>query len=119
MEMQNLDLALQTLLKAWGAKGVVARHDHLEEMIGDTQFLIADHPTLADGLLIGVARWLDFHQVADKDRWPKLAALRSRIESDPAVAYSAALENGERQAGSGVCTGHVELPEVIERFGLK
>lgn len=72
---------------------------------------------MADGVLIGVARWLDFHQVADKARWPKLAALRERIEAEPAVKYATALESGEPATGSGACLGHVELAEVIERFG--
>ncbi|MHC2252194.1 hypothetical protein ACVILK_001886 [Bradyrhizobium embrapense] len=73
---------------------------------------------MADGLLIGVARWLDFHAVADRDRWPKLSALRARLEADPAMIYATALESGESSpAGSGACTGHVALAEVIERYG--
>lgn len=119
MEMQSPNPAMQSALREWGSEGVIERHDRLEEMIGDTRFLIADHLTLADGILIGVARWLDFHQVADRSRWPKLAALRTRIESDPAVIYATALENGEMQSGNGACKGHVELTEVIERFGSK
>jgi glutathione S-transferase len=119
MEMQPPNPAMQSALREWGGKGVIERHDRLEEMIGDTRFLVADHPTLADGILIGVARWLDFHQVADKSRWPKLAALRGRIEADPAVIYATALENGEIGAGSGACKGHLELTEVIDRFGWK
>ncbi len=117
MEMQPPNPALQSALREWGREGVIERHDRLEEMIGDTPFLVADHPTLADGILIGIARWLDFHQVADKTRWPKLAALRSRIEADPAVIYAMALENGSMQPGNGACTGHVELADVIDRFG--
>ena len=39
-----------------------------------TPFLVGDRPTLADGVLIGVSRWLEFHEVADVGRWPKLAA---------------------------------------------
>lgn len=119
MEMQNADPALQSALKEWGSEGVIERHDRLEEMIGNTRFLIADNPTLADGILIGVARWLDFHQVADKTRWPKLAALRGRIEADPAVVYATSLENGEISPGNGACRGHVDLTEVIERFSSK
>ncbi|MCO7728867.1 glutathione S-transferase family protein [Brucella intermedia] len=117
MEMQRPDPAMQSALKEWGTERVMERHDRLEEMIGDTQFLIADHPTLADGVLIGVARWLDFHQVAEKTRWPKLAALRGRIEADPAVVYATSLEDGEMAAGNGACRGHVGLAEVIDRFG--
>ena len=117
MEMQPPDPEMQSALKVWGGEGVIERHDRLEEMIGDTRFLIADHPTLADGILIGVARWLDVHQVADKSRWPRLAALRDRIEADPAVIYATALESGETHSGNGACAGHVELSEVIARFG--
>lgn len=117
MEMQPPNPALQSALREWGSEGVIERHDRLEEMIGDTPFLVADHPTLADGLLIGIARWLDFHQVADKTRWPKLAALRGRIEANPAVIHATALEKGQMQPGNGACTGHVELADVIDRFG--
>ena len=104
MEMQPSVPAMQSTLKEWGRENVIERHDRLEEMIGDTKFLIADHPTLADGILIGVARWLDIHQVADRARWPKLAALRERIEADPAVIYAMALENGEK------CDRHRGMP---------
>lgn len=117
MEMQDPDPARQSALKEWGSEAVIERHDRLEELIGDTRFLIADNPTLADGILIGVARWLDFHQVADKGRWPKLAALRARIEADPAVVYATSLENGEMSPGNGACQGHIDLMEVIERYG--
>ena len=74
-------------------------------------------PTLADALFIGVARWLDFHEVAEPVRWPKLAALRARLGADPAVVYATALESGESAAGGGACLGHVPLAEVIARYG--
>ena len=96
---------------------MIERHDKLEGMIGDERFLVADRPTLADGVLIGVARWLDFHAVADRDRWPRLAALRSRIEADPAVVRAAALERGEVVEGGRGFEGHVDLEGVIARFG--
>ncbi|RVB00853.1 glutathione S-transferase family protein, partial [Mesorhizobium sp. M7A.F.Ca.CA.004.05.1.1] len=48
--------------------------------------------------------------------YPKLAGLRLRIESDPAVRYALAVEDGEQPAGSGACLGHVPLTEVIDRF---
>jgi glutathione S-transferase len=119
MEMQPPNPTMQSALKHWGNEGVIERHDRLEEMIGDTRFLIADRPTLADGILIGVARWLDIHKVADKSRWPKLASLRGRIEADPAVIYATSLEVGEIRPGTGACRGHVHLMEVIDRFGSK
>ena len=119
MEMQSPDPAMKSALTRWGGERVIERHDRLEEMIGDTRFLVADRPTLADALLVGVARWLDFHQVADAARWPKLAAVRSRIEADPAVIHAMALERGEASPGDGAFQGHVGLGELIEQFGAK
>ena len=104
-------------LRRYGRPDVINRHDALEQMIGETPFLVDDHPTLADGVLIGVARWLEFHQVAPRQRWPKLHALRQRIEALPEVTYAIAIENGETPMGSGVMLGQIPLAEVIERFG--
>lgn len=117
MEMQTPDPARQAVLVELGREGVIERHDRLEEMIGDSAFVVGDRPTLADGILIGVARWLDVHQVADRQHWPKLNALRHRIESDPAVHYATALESGDIIPGTGACTGHVKLADVISRYG--
>lgn len=117
LEMSPPNPAMQLQLQAWGREGVIERHDRLEEMIGDDRFLVGDHPTLADGLLVGVARWLDFHEVADRTRWPKLSALRARIEADPAVRFAMALEAGEKQAGGGAFLGHLDLADAVARFG--
>ncbi|HEV7274843.1 MAG TPA: glutathione S-transferase family protein [Devosiaceae bacterium] len=117
IEMEPPDPAVQSVLQATGRDGVIERHDRLEQMIGDDAFLLGDHPTLADALLIGIARWLDFHEVAERSRWPKLATLRQRLEADPAVIYATAIENGETPPGTGACLGHVPLSEVIDRYG--
>lgn len=117
MEMTPPNPPLQSALREWGREGVLERHDKLEAMIGDDLYLVGKTPCLADGVLIGVARWLDSHAVADKMRWPKLAALRERLEADPAVIYATALEEGETPKGSGACKGHLPLAEVIEKFG--
>lgn len=117
MEMRPPNPAMQSALRTWGRERVIERHDRLEEMLGDTPYLVGDHPTLADGLLAGVARWLDFHEVADGSRWPKLADVRRRIEADAAVVYATALESGQMQAGSGACKGHIDLEEVVRLVG--
>ncbi len=67
-EMEEDDPAKKATLRQLGSDAVIERHDRLEEMIGDARFLIGDRPTLADGFLIGIARWLDFHEVADAGR---------------------------------------------------
>jgi glutathione S-transferase len=117
LEMEPPNPPMQAALREWGKESVLERHDSLEEMIGETDFLIADHPTLADALLIGIARWLEFHEVAEPTRWPKLAKLRSRIEADPAAIYAVAIEAGDTPLGNGACKGHVPLAEMIDHFG--
>jgi glutathione S-transferase len=115
-EMESAEPALLATLRDFGRKAVTERHDRLEAMIVDTDFLVGDRLTLADTTLIGVARWAEFHKAVDGAAYPKLAALRRRIESDPVVQYAQAIEDGEKPAGSGACLGHVPLAEVIDRF---
>lgn len=117
LEMSPPDPDLQAALRRFGREMVIARHGKLEAMIEPAPWLVGDRPTLADALLVGVARWLDFHKVADAGRWPKLATVRARIEADPAVRFALALERGETPAGSGALRGHVALDDVIRRFG--
>jgi glutathione S-transferase len=117
LELKTPDPVMQASLRQWGRENVLRRHDSLEGMIGDTPFLLGDRPTLADGILIGVARWLDYHKVESSSRWPKLAALRRRLEADPAVIYATALESGESPPPTAACHGHLALAEVIEQYG--
>ncbi|MDO9369743.1 MAG: glutathione S-transferase family protein [Sphingopyxis sp.] len=117
LEMDPPNPTLQAALRAWGADTVIERHDKLEQMVEDGPYLAGDRRTLADALFIGVARWIDVLEVADKSRWPKLAAVRARLEADPAVIYATALEHAEAVDGPRACLGHVALVEVIERYG--
>jgi glutathione S-transferase len=117
MEMEEPDPQMQDVLRRWGRGSVIERHDKLEAMIGETPFLVGERPSLADGVLIGVARWLEFHEIDDPKRWPRLHAVRQRIEAEPAVQFALAIESGETPKGSGALLGQVPLAEVIERFG--
>ncbi|RXG93599.1 glutathione S-transferase family protein [Bradyrhizobium zhanjiangense] len=117
MEGEAMEPAMKSALRDFGRRKVIERHDKLEELIEGMRFLLGDRPTLADALLTGVARWLDFHAVAERSRWPKLAALRERLEADPAVVYGTALEDGVSDPGAGFCAGHCALADIIARFG--
>src|SRR3954451_18729010 len=57
LEMEAADPAYRETLRDYGRKAVAKRHGQLEAMIGDRPFLAGDRPSLADGVLIGVARW--------------------------------------------------------------
>ena len=116
MEMAKPNPQMQASLREFGAARVIERHDRLEAMIGDHPFLMGERPTLADGILVGVARWLDFHQVADPSRWPN---------SQPSPAHRGRPRRhlcngaGERRHWSRNrrLVGHIALADVIERFG--
>ena len=65
LEMEHAAPAYRETLRDFGRKAVANRHAKLEAMIGDTPFLAGDRPTLADAVLIGVARWAEFHEAVD------------------------------------------------------
>lgn len=90
MEMNPPEPAQQAPLRRFGREAVIERHDKIEAMLDGKPFLLGDRPTLADGVLVGVARWLEFHGVAECARWPRLAKLRARIEAEPAVRFALA-----------------------------
>lgn len=117
LELPEPDPDFEAALHRFGRERVIERHDRLEEMLDGGPWLVGSKPTLADALLAGVARWLEYHEVAELSRWPKLQALRRQVEADPAVLYATALEHGEAAAGSGACKGHLPLADVIERYG--
>lgn len=113
LEMDPPNPGIQSVLQDLGRAAVMERHDRLEEMLTESPFLVGDRPTLADAVLIGVARWLELHQVADRSGWPKLNAIRDRIEAQSAVLYALALEAGHEAAGGGTCRGQVVLAGVL------
>src|SRR3546814_8289226 len=45
LEMDPPRPALQASLREWGKEAVIARHDRLEEMVGDGPYLVGDRPT--------------------------------------------------------------------------
>jgi len=115
LEAEDAPESDRATLRAYGRKAVANRHAKLEAMIGTTPYLIGDRPTLADAVLIGVARWAEFHQAVDAHAYPKLAALRRRLEADPAVQFALALENGETPSGSAALRGQIPLSEILAR----
>jgi glutathione S-transferase len=117
LEMEDPEPDYLAALRRFGRDAVIERHDKLEQMVGEGPYLVGDRPTLADALLAGVARWLEYHEVADISRWPRLHAIRRRVEAHPAVLYATALEEGRDEQGSGACHGHLALQDVIDQFG--
>ncbi len=113
LEMAGVDDAFREALRTFGRNSVARRHAQLEAMIGDGAYLLGDRPTLADAIFVGVARWADFHQAIDPGAYPKVRALKSRLEADPAVRFAHAIENGETPDRSTAMAGLVPIQDVL------
>jgi len=100
-------------LRKFGRSFVALRHEQLEAMMGDSDYLLGNQPTLADAVFAGVARWVDFHQAIEPRNYPRILALRQRIEADPAFRFAAAIEDGKPAIGSGAMKGLVPLETVL------
>lgn len=111
LEMKS-DPPAQETLRNFGRAGVAKRHAQFEAMVGESPYLVGDRPTIADALFVGVARWADFHQVIEPGRYPRLRRLKEILESDPAVRFALAVEEGTKPQGSGACQGYVPLAEL-------
>lgn len=113
------DGAQGDMLREYGRALVGKAHAHLERRLADGPWLLGPAKTFADAYFAGIARWADFHGVADWSRYPRLAALRARLADDPAVQYAWAVEHEEAHPGSGACEGHVSLDEMLRELGAQ
>lgn len=116
LEMAVPDPAYQAALRRFGQERVNDRHARLEAMLGDTPYLLGERPTLADAVFVGVARWAAFHESIDPAAYPRVAALRERLEADPAVRFAIEVEAGRSPRGSGAMCGERPLAEVLARL---
>lgn len=117
MEAENATDGEKDTLRKFGRSDVAVRHEQLEAMIGDGPYLVGDRPTLADAVFVGVARWADFHEAIAPRDYPRILALRQRIEADPAFRFALAVEAGEPAAGSGAMKGLVPLDALLQQTG--
>ena len=70
--------------KELARKKLRARFDWLSKEIGDREFLVGNHYTVADGYLFVVLGWTDHVGLKLAD-WPALKAWHARIAQRPAV----------------------------------
>lgn len=119
LEMQDGSEDYRQALRTFGRGLVAHRHRQLEAMIGGAPYLIGDRPSLADAVFVGVARWAEFHQAVDLTPFPKIQALKARLEADPAVCFAHAIEDGVPADGSGAMHGLLPLEEVLGEIGAR
>lgn len=118
LEAEGMDDAARGTLRDFGRHMVTRRHEQLEELIGDGPYLVGTKPTLADAVFVGVARWADFHEAVERGRYPRIEALRRRLEADPAFEFALAIESGMQARGSGAMRGLVPLGDLMQAADL-
>jgi glutathione S-transferase len=101
-------------LRSYGREKVLKAHADLERMLDGRDWLLGDHPTLADAYFVGIARWADFHEAADRRDYPSLDRLYQRLQDDPAVRFAQAIEHEEPARSSRGFQGHVSLDEALD-----
>jgi len=92
MEAPHFTDEQRGFLRLFGSGLVRKRHAQLEAMLGDGPWLMGESRSLADAILLGVGPWVEFHEVFDIAEYPRIAAVRARIENDPAAQAAARLE---------------------------
>lgn len=117
LEAEGMDDGAKGILRQFGRHMVTHRHEQLEELVGKDPYLVGDKPTLADAIFVGVARWADFHEVVERGRYPRIEALRQRLESDPAFKFALAIEGGDQAVGGGGMKGLVPLEGLMHAAG--
>jgi glutathione S-transferase len=105
--------AEREVFTVYGTAKVRQAHEHLERMLADRDWLAGSKRSVADAYFAGIARWADFHRVADRRDYPRVSRLYERLQEDPAVRFVHAIEHEEPAASSGGFAGHVTLPEAL------
>ncbi len=108
------DPAVAKTLQDYGRRQVTKAHANLESMLEGRDWLLGDKPSVADAYFAGIARWNDFHQVLDRNDYPRVARLYDRLQQDPAVKFAHAIEEGHDARSAGGFLGHVTLDEAFK-----
>lgn len=106
--------AAKAALRDYGRFKVVKAHADLDRMLGDKEWLLGDHKTLADAYFMGIARWADYHDVVDRKDYPNLSRLFEKLENDPAVRFAHAIEDEQPVQSTGGYRGHISATESLK-----
>ena len=111
--MRGVSEADTAVYRALGSDLVLTSHEQLELLLGDREWLVGDGPTVADAYFAGIARWNDFHRAIDQTKFPKVMALRARLDALPAVQFAYSAEGGPPVASEGQFKGFITPAELV------
>jgi glutathione S-transferase len=108
------EAAAKAALTKYGRFKVLKAHTDLNAALGDKQWLLGDHKTLADAYFIGIARWADYHDVVDRHDYPNLVRLYQQLENDPAVRFARAIEDEKPAESAGGYLGDIGVSDALK-----
>ncbi|MCD0503626.1 glutathione S-transferase family protein [Bordetella petrii] len=109
----ELDGPGRTVLAEYGRDKVLKAHATLDTLLGRQPWLLGEHRSVADAYFAGIARWADYHQVADRRDYPNLQRLYDTLQADPAVQFAHGIEAGQPAVSAGAFQGHIELADAL------
>ncbi len=113
----DMDGPEKDALTRYGRQLVEKTHAGLETLLGEGPYLMGAEPEIVDAYFMGIARWADFHQAADRRDYPGIDGLYNRLKQDPAVQFAWAIEHEEPATSAGGFKGHVTLDHVAGLLG--
>ncbi|HET6343566.1 MAG TPA: glutathione S-transferase N-terminal domain-containing protein [Myxococcota bacterium] len=100
--------SLHPLIKETAMGRVRQELAYVDEAVGRYGYLTGPSKNLCDAYMFGMVRWAKFVDLPRE--YPRLAAWKERMESDPAVPFALATEREEKATSpSGAYGGHVTL----------
>ncbi|WP_321884058.1 glutathione S-transferase family protein [Burkholderia cepacia] len=97
-----------------GSDHVRLAHEKLELLMGNSEWLAGDVPTVADAYFAGIVRWNDVHKAIDQSQFSKITALRERLDKLPGIQFGYAVESGQPATSEGGFRGFVTIDAAAE-----
>lgn len=118
MEDEAMPEDKSAVLKAYGEAAVAQAHDGLERLLAGRDWAAGGaQRSVADAYFMGIARWLDYHDVFPRDRYPRVHALYERLRDDPGVHVAEAAEEGRPLRAGAAATAQLSLAEAVALSG--
>lgn len=113
MEDEGMPAGMSDALKSHGEASVARAHEGLERLLAGRDWMAGGQRSVADAYFMGVARWLDYHEVFPRERYPRVHALYERLRGDPALRVAEAAEAGQPLPAGAAATAVLSLDEAL------
>lgn len=115
-EKYSAEAPEKEVLTNHGRREVERAYRALEAMLGDREWLLGEHRTLADAYFYGIARWNEYHNAIDRRDYPNVQRLYEKLAADPAVGFAHAIEQQQAAVSAGGFRGELDLGAALQQL---